>query len=196
MELDVTETPFDDDNVTGAVRVGDTVRRRTGPWTPAVHSLLLHLERSGFPGSPRVLGTDERGREVLTYLEGGTSPDPRVSFATDDALSEVARLLRCYHDATVGFTPPEGALWRFAVGAPREGEVICHNDVAPYNTIVRNGKPVAFVDWDFAAPGPVCGTSRTRSGGSCRCTGERSSARPPSVGAACASSVTPTDLRT
>ncbi len=27
----------------GAWRVGDTVRRTTGPWTPAVHDLLGHL---------------------------------------------------------------------------------------------------------------------------------------------------------
>jgi hypothetical protein len=26
----------------GVVRVGDTVRRPAGPWTPAVHALLTH----------------------------------------------------------------------------------------------------------------------------------------------------------
>ena len=30
-------------NVGGAVRIGPTVRRLTGPWTPAVHALLEHL---------------------------------------------------------------------------------------------------------------------------------------------------------
>ncbi|WP_197700840.1 hypothetical protein [Micromonospora purpureochromogenes] len=30
-------------NVGGAVLVGDTVRRPTGPWTPAVHDLLDYL---------------------------------------------------------------------------------------------------------------------------------------------------------
>ena len=30
-------------NLGGAVRVGDTVRRPVGPWTPAVHALLGHL---------------------------------------------------------------------------------------------------------------------------------------------------------
>ena len=36
-----------------AVRVGNTVRRRAGPWTPAVHSLLRHLIDWDFarPGS-------------------------------------------------------------------------------------------------------------------------------------------------
>ena len=47
-------------------KVGDTVRRKTGPWTQAVHALLCHLERVGFDGAPRVLGMDYWGREVFS----------------------------------------------------------------------------------------------------------------------------------
>jgi hypothetical protein len=57
----------------GVVRVGNTVRRPTGPHTPFVHSLLRHLEEVGFDGAPRVLGIDEQGREILTFIEE-TSP--------------------------------------------------------------------------------------------------------------------------
>jgi len=56
-------------NLNEAVRIGNTVRRRAGPWTPAVHALLRFLEHEGFP-APRVLGIDERHREILTYIEG------------------------------------------------------------------------------------------------------------------------------
>ena len=56
------EIPFDDGNISGAVRVGNTVRRAAGWWTLAVHALLRHLEQAGFDGAPRVLGFDERGR--------------------------------------------------------------------------------------------------------------------------------------
>ena len=56
----------------GAVRVGDTVRRAAGPWTPAVHSLLAHLADEGFAGCPRPLGFDTRGREVPSFLAGET----------------------------------------------------------------------------------------------------------------------------
>ncbi|WP_199565450.1 hypothetical protein [Spongiactinospora rosea] len=52
----------------GVVRVGDTVHRPAGLWTPAVHALLSHLHSAGFEGAPRPLGIDERppcGRAAL-----------------------------------------------------------------------------------------------------------------------------------
>lgn len=41
----------------GIVRRGDQVRRPMGPWSPAVHEYLRHLESAAFAGAPRVLGT-------------------------------------------------------------------------------------------------------------------------------------------
>ncbi|MBO0835590.1 MAG: aminoglycoside phosphotransferase family protein, partial [Actinobacteria bacterium] len=58
-------------NVTrGVVRVGDTVRRPTGPWTASVQDLLLHLKSAGFQGAPEPLGFDDQGREVLRFVAG------------------------------------------------------------------------------------------------------------------------------
>jgi hypothetical protein len=110
------------------VRHGDTVVRPAGPWTPAVHALLRHLERAGFAGSPRVVGDgyDDQGREVLTYIEG-TFVHPRAW--SDDGVWQVGRLLRDLHDATTGFQPPPDAVWRlwpFRSDAP--GAVISHCD--------------------------------------------------------------------
>ena len=51
-------------NVAPVYRVGDTVRRSTGPWTPVVHALLRHLERVGFEHAPRVLCVDGDGRQA------------------------------------------------------------------------------------------------------------------------------------
>jgi hypothetical protein len=59
-------------NLGGAVRVGDTVRRSAGPWTPAVAALLRHLEHVGFDRAPGFLGLDQQGREVLSFVEGET----------------------------------------------------------------------------------------------------------------------------
>ena len=84
----MTEERLEGGNVGGAVRVGDTVRRSAGPWTPAVHALLAHLEGTGFTGAPRPLGFDEQGREVLTFLEG-ESVD-----ALDQAVAELASFPR------------------------------------------------------------------------------------------------------
>lgn len=148
------ETPFADGNVSGAVRVGDTVRRSTGPWTPAVHALLRHLEKAGFGYSPRVLGIDAKGRESLTFLPGETAPATLDGFGSDQVLEAIASLLRRYHDAANGFEPPLDAHWRFTVGAPAAGTIVCHNDVAPWNVTFVDHEPTGLIDWDFAAPAP------------------------------------------
>jgi hypothetical protein len=82
---------------TPVLRHGDTVLRPAGPWTPAVHALLIHLENAGFTGSPRVIGDgyDGHGREVLTYIPGDIV-DPHAW--SDEGIWHVGRLLRDLHD--------------------------------------------------------------------------------------------------
>ena len=58
------------------VRRGDQLLRPMGPWSPAVHEYLRHLEAAGFDGAPRVLGV-EGTREVLTFIDGEVANDPR-----------------------------------------------------------------------------------------------------------------------
>lgn len=142
-------------NLSPVVRVGATVRRKAGTWTLTVHALLEHLEQHGFDGAPRVLGFDEEGREMLTYLEGATdaSGDPAWVWS-ERALTATARLIRRYHDICRTFEPPAGSRWQVMVGAPKDGEIVCHNDLAPFNAVFQDGVPVAFLDWDLAAPGP------------------------------------------
>lgn len=142
-------------NLNPVVRVGDTVRRATGTWTPTVHQLLRHLEARGFDAAPRVLGFDEQGREVLFFIEGATdnSGDPHWVWS-ERALIEAGRLIRRYHDLCRSFESPADAQWQVMVGAPTDGEIICHNDLAPFNAVYRDGVPHAFLDWDLAAPGP------------------------------------------
>jgi len=60
-------------------RRGNVVIRDAGPWTPAVHALLRHLEDVGFAAAPRLVGSglDSDGREVLTFIDGEfTQPGP------------------------------------------------------------------------------------------------------------------------
>ena len=134
------EVRLDGGRAGGAVRVGDTVRRAAGPWTPAVHALLAHLADQKFAGSPRPLGTDRQGREMLTFLEGRTvgSSLPWPEWVHADAtLAQVAWWLRRYHDAVADFVPPAGAVWRMG-GQWRPGLIIGHNDTAPYNAVWRD----------------------------------------------------------
>lgn len=148
------ERPFPGGNLSDAVRVGDTVRRQTGPWTPSVHALLSHLEAAGFP-APRPRGIDDRGREILTFVEGETVtgwPDPFPEWIyAREAVVQAARLLRRYHDLTLDLVHSPGSTWRMT--APTAHEVICHNDWAPYNAVFGDRLPIAMLDWDMVGPG-------------------------------------------
>jgi hypothetical protein len=141
-------------NLGAAVRVGDTVRRRAGPWTPAVHALLRYLESVDFP-APRVRGMDDEGREILGFVEGeahsGTFEALPDRIMADPQLVAAAQLLRRYHDVVVRFTPPADAKWRLV--APTAPEIICHNDWSPWNALLRDGSFAMTLDWDLAGPG-------------------------------------------
>ncbi|MFI6072445.1 phosphotransferase [Actinoplanes sp. NPDC051343] len=144
----------------GITRRGGSVFRPVGSWSAAVHEYLGHLGRAGFDGAPRVLGVRD-GREELTFLEGevGVDPDwepglpPHLpGFArSDDALAAAGRLIRRLHEASRGFVP-EHVGYRFHPHPPRPGEIVCHGDLGPWNTVYRDGLPVAFIDWDAAGP--------------------------------------------
>jgi hypothetical protein len=134
-------------------RRGDVVLRAAGPWTPAVHLLLRHLEAAGFPAAPRLVGSgfDADGRETLTFIDGEfTQPGP---WSLDGAAA-LGRMLRDLHAATRTFRPPDGAAWYpwHGRGLGSAEKIIGHCDVAPWNIVARAGRPVALIDWEFAGP--------------------------------------------
>jgi Phosphotransferase enzyme family len=142
-------------NVSAVVQVGDTIRRSTGPWSPAVHAVLQYLEQVDFAGAPRFLGIDAQGREVLTRLEGYTPPEVELPFITEERLAAVGRRIRDLHMALAGFRLPPGVQWHRRIGSA-EGEhlPICHLDIHPPNIVFREGTPVGFIDWDLTCPAP------------------------------------------
>jgi hypothetical protein len=134
------------------VRVGDTVRRPLHPWSATVHELLRHLEAVGFPYSPRFLGIDGEGREVLSYLDGESGPDGWAKVVDETGLRAMARLLRDYHKAVAGFQPAAEANWASHTEPLRAGELVCHGDFGPWNLVWHGTQPVGILDWDYAWP--------------------------------------------
>lgn len=158
-DADVDECVFDggSENRGAVVRVGSTVRRPRGAGCEVVEALLTHLEQVGFEGSPRFLGIDQQGRQILEYLDGSAHRTP--PWQHDDAVNaaELGRLaswLRRLHDATAGFAPPVGAQPRRALPLP--GDVWTHGDVGYPNVVYRHQQLVGLIDWEFAAPSHRC----------------------------------------
>ncbi len=105
-----------------------------------------------------------RAVEILTFIDGEVlaagqawkpgNPTPWPTWAqTEECLAATGRLLRSFHDAAASFTPPVDAVWRrYHVPILSAGEVVCHGDLGPHNTVYRAGSPVAFIDWDTIRP--------------------------------------------
>jgi hypothetical protein len=135
----------------GVVRVGNTVRRPG--MRAAVRELLLHLERVGFSGAPRYLGTDEKDRHVVSWVEGDVPLPPYPDWAmSDSALFSFGRLVREYHDAVASFSAVVSD-WSAEWADPGGGPVVCHNDLFPENVVFGDGVVIALIDFDMAGPG-------------------------------------------
>lgn len=138
-------------NMDQVIRRGNTVRRVTGPWTPAVHKLLKSYEQAGVQKVPAVHGVDDEGREILTFIPGEVLAWQKPEVLWDPAhLTAAAVLLRNLHDASLQLLDPQ-LVWRQPRREP--AEVVCHNDFAPYNLIVSQGELAGVIDFDMASPG-------------------------------------------
>ena len=138
------------------------VHRSRVPWTPTVHAFLRHVEAMGFEGAPRVIGIDDEGHEILSFIEGEVlarpswqfgQPGPAPEWArTDEVLAGMAALLRDLHRASASFVPV-APVWRYYDWpGVLPGQIVCHGDVGPHNTVYRDGRPVALIDWDEIRP--------------------------------------------
>jgi aminoglycoside phosphotransferase (APT) family kinase protein len=122
----------------GVVLINDSVHRPVTVASEFVAALLRLFEQRNFDGASRYLGQIE-GMDVLSYLPGEVPS--RFRTWSDDQVAAAGSLLRSMHDATRGSA--------LAGASP----VVCHHDVGPNNTVFRDGEPVAFIDFDTAAPG-------------------------------------------
>ncbi|MET7951763.1 phosphotransferase [Micromonospora sp. NPDC005324] len=145
---DPAEQPLAGGFVSDVVLVGETVRKSPPRDPDFVRRLLRHFEQHQWTGAPRFLGTDHQGREMLSFIDGEVpwlQSHAPPSIRSEQSLAAVARQVRRFHDLTAGTDLAGGH------------EVVCHNDLSPRNTVYRGTArqilPVAFIDWDIAAPG-------------------------------------------
>ncbi|HEY5437658.1 MAG TPA: phosphotransferase [Acidimicrobiales bacterium] len=88
---------------------------------------------------------------MLEYIEG-ESPQPLAW--SNDATYEIGELLHKLHTVTLEWTPPADSYWRpwFVREMVGQRSVIGHGDLGPWNILAKDGRPVAFIDWDNAGP--------------------------------------------
>lgn len=140
--------------VSSPVKIGSTVHRQTGTWTPTIHALLDFLKAKKFAYSPAVLGIDEKGREILEFLPGkaATRPWP-PQLLKDEGLAQAATMLKQYHAIVKDFQPSDSAEWRIGKVKIAPDQIIRHGDLGPWNMLWQDGRLTGLIDWDFAEPG-------------------------------------------
>lgn len=121
------------------VRIGETIHRSIGSNPEFSHKLLALLEQKNFKGAPKYIGLDDKGREILTYIDG-VVPKGEHKW-TMEQMIKVVKMMREFHDASAGNE------------LSGNSEVVCHNDLAPWNVVLKNDSPVALIDFDEVSPG-------------------------------------------
>ena len=143
---------FGDGNMADVFRIGDVVRKERGPWWDSVRQVLTYLEHAGFAWSPRI-APEQTNWVDLSYIEG-ESIEAGLSGARDpDILRQIGRCARDLHDSLDGFRlnhETETVPWPIE---PPAQIMICHNDLSPWNTVMKNGRIQGIIDWDLVSYG-------------------------------------------
>ena len=148
-------------NTGSVVRIGDEVARPSYPQTASVDDFLEHLVGCGLTFVPSPRGTDDQGRQRLTYLEGVAATPPYPAWAFDeDLLVAVAEHQRQLHQAARSYEARPDAVWATSAGdyfpaaaTDTDDLVICHNDLGMTNVIVDEHRAlVGIIDFDYCRP--------------------------------------------
>lgn len=127
--------------------------RPSNPHSHSILDFLSQLEDTGFDGAPSPAGFEPDGRERLQFIPGEVAVPPFPAWAqSDEALESITALIRELHHASEALDT-SAMSWSSEMADPEGGPVICHNDVCLENVVFRDGRAVALLDFDFAAPG-------------------------------------------
>ena len=140
-------------NAGAVIREGAFVLRPGNEHSASILQFLSELEVAGFTAAPIPVGLEPDGRERLRYIPGDVAIPPFPDWVqADEALTSVAVLLRSMHDASESIDT-KAMTWGSEMADPAGGTVVCHNDICLENVVFRDGRAVALLDFDFAAPG-------------------------------------------
>lgn len=144
-------------NLSNVYKHNENVLREQKYWSSTIHRVLQHLEKVQFTSCPRFLGIDQSGMEVLSFVPGECIDN--YPFTNDEnkqllIIKKLAEMIRKYHDSTLSFDRSQSDKWMFSYKGTLEKEVICHNDIAPYNTTFVNDMPYGMIDFDTCCPAP------------------------------------------
>lgn len=134
-------------NASGVVlRVDGTVRK---PWSanmPRVQGFVAELRARGID-LPRPLGRDEQGRAVWEFVPGVIAMEQGALDLV--LLHRVGSIVRSIHEASRDLAVPRD--WPVLLPAPGAADLLCHNDLAPWNLVI-DGEHLVFIDADGAGP--------------------------------------------
>lgn len=137
---------------------GEYIYRDLKPYSKTIHKLLKHLESKKINFTPHFLKVDYENKiESLTFVKGSTIENyPEIDNFEYKArnIKILASMLREYHNATLDFNYTNEDKWFLEYRGELDKEVICHNDIAPYNITFLNNEPAGIIDFDTACPAP------------------------------------------
>jgi len=144
-------------NLTNVYKKDNTIIRSQGPYSTTIHRLLLHLETVGFDACPRFIGIDQNNNEILSFVEGNSlsnypkGVDKKIHL---EGIRRLALLMHSFHNATSRFVTTKDDIWMLSYQGNLKKEVICHNDIAPYNVTFVDNLPYGLIDFDTCCPAP------------------------------------------